>query len=158
MRSRCAPRKEFVEMKAKEKGIDLNDKKNNPAEQTQTRRPGSFNAFRQLKDAKYEAKRSANGGRRDRGPSKPEDIPEDELVVQYEGKEYKITKEGTLVDPESLTYKQGAVLGFSNLGSERFSHMDVKVGTLAIDVASDELTSGRVETSLRYSSTYFRSC
>lgn len=112
-------------MKAKEKGIDLNNQKreNNS---TERRGPGSFNAFRALKEQK-----NSRGGndrpRKDKFPAKAEDIPESELVISYEGKDVKITKDGTLAEPDSLPYREGAVLGFDGIGSDRFSHHDVKV-------------------------------
>ena len=111
-------------MKAKEKGIDLNDKKNNTEVQ---RKQGSFNAFHAIKLAKRGGNDKNDRQRRDRGPSKAEDIPESELVIQYEGKDVKITKDGTLAESDKLEYRKGAVLGFSGIGSERFQHMEIKV-------------------------------
>lgn len=119
-------------------------------------RSGAFNAFRLLKEAK-QGRRTGRDGRESRSsaPKKAEDIPESELEITYAGKPYTITREGTLADPEKLSFDKGMVLGFSGIGSDRFSHMEVKVSSsFAYRFRADVNT----ETSLRYPSTYLCSC
>jgi hypothetical protein len=105
-----------MDMKAKEKGIDMS-----APQKDRPRGDGGrgFNAFRELK---YEAKNSKRGGRDDRKPRGSTD----DLSISYEGQKYKITPEGKLEEPESLVYKKNGVLAFEGVGDGNFDFQAVK--------------------------------
>lgn len=113
-----ANRKEYVDMKAKEKGIEkpqYADNRQSSSRDQHGRGSKPFNAFRDW---------SKDGGDRDRGSRAPKKVH-----VFVEGKEVEVDQEtGKIKNPEEITYLPGKIAKFEGVGDEDVNPMDLKVG------------------------------